>query len=338
MKKVINVLSSATKVEGQGVGSAYVEQVNLIQERLSDKYEMIINSSKKSDIIHAHTVDLNHYMKMKSNKGVNVAYVHFLPDTLDGSLTMPKVMFDVFKKYLVNFYKYADYLVVVNPIFIKDLMKLGIDENKIRYIPNYVSKDMFYIDTTKVEDTRSKYNIEKDKFVVLGVGQVQVRKGVSDFIEVAKSLPDIQFVWCGGFSFGVITDGYKELKDIYDNPPSNVKFIGIIPREEMNDMYNMADIVFMPSYNELFPMTILEASNVEKPILLRGLELYKDILFNNYLSASTNKEFSNIILRLSTDKELYNKSCECSKKINEYYDKEHVAKLWDEFYTDITSK
>ena len=28
----------------------------------------------------------------------------------------------------------------------------------------------------------------------------------------------------------MITDGYKELKAIVDNPPKNVKFLGIIPR------------------------------------------------------------------------------------------------------------
>ena len=56
-------------------------------------------------------------------------------------------------------------------------------------------------------------------------------------------LPDITFVWAGGFSFGKITDGYDELKEIYQNPPSNVHFIGIVQREEMNDIYNLADIL-----------------------------------------------------------------------------------------------
>ena len=59
--------------------------------------------------------------------------------------------------------------------------------------------------------------------------------------------------------------GYDELKEIYQNPPSNVHFIGIVQREEMNDIYNLADILFMPSYNELFPMAILEAVNSQNP-------------------------------------------------------------------------
>ena len=174
--------------------------------------------------------------------------------------------------------------------------------------------------------------------MVLGVGQVQTRKGVLDFIECAKKLPDIKFVWCGGFSFGKITDGYDELKKIYDNPPKNVKFLGIIPRNEMNDMYNMADILFMPSYNELFPMSILEAVNSHKPLLLRNLDLYHDILFDKYISGKNNKEFIKKIKVLRDDKELYRKEIKHSKEISEFYSKENVLQLWIDFYTEIVNK
>ena len=98
--------------------------------------------------------------------------------------------------------------------------------------------------------------------------------------------------------FGAITDGYKELKKVVENPPANVKFLGIIPREKMNDMYNVADVLFMPSYNELFPMSILEASNLHKPLLLRNLDLYKDILFGNYVSADDNEGFTKLLKKL----------------------------------------
>ena len=50
----------------------------------------------------------------------------------------------------------------------------------------------------------------------MGAGQVQTRKGVMDFVEVAKKMPDVKFVWAGGFSFGAITDGHEELKKIMD--------------------------------------------------------------------------------------------------------------------------
>ena len=322
MSKIsINMLSSADKVAGQGVGSAYLEQVNLVREGASDLFDIYINSHKKCDIVHVHTVDLWNYFKM--NKGVSVCYVHFLPDTLDG----------IFKKYVTKFYNKADHLVVVNPIFIDDLVKFGIDREKITYIPNYVSREKFY--KKDATDIRKKYNISDDAFVVLGVGQVQTRKGVVDFIDVANKMPDTTFVWCGGFSFGRITDGYDELKKIYENPPKNVIFTGIVPREEMNDMYNMADLLFMPSYNELFPMSILEAINSSKPLLLRDLDLYKDILFEKYMKGTNNDEFVSKLSELKNDKKVYNKYSKLSNEISEFYSKEHVLEIWKEFYQSI---
>lgn len=340
MKKIkINMLSSADKVAGQGVGSAYLEQVSLVKENLSDLFDVKINGGIKYDIMHHHTVDPINYIKMKLTKGVNIAYVHFLPDTLDGSIKLPKMFFGIFKKYVTKFYKSADYLVVVNPIFKKDLVKYGINENKIFYIPNYVSKEKFYKKTeNEIIKIKEKYNIPKDKFVVLGVGQVQTRKGVKDFAKVALENPDLHFVWCGGFSFGKITDGYEELKKLWDNPPKNVQFLGIIPREEMNDMYNICDVLFMPSYNELFPMSILEAVNLHKPILLRNLELYEDILFHKYISGNSNEEFSKSLQKLKNDKEFYKEAESNSKYISEYYSKEHVSLIWKEFYLDVYNK
>lgn len=333
---VINMLSSADKVEGQGVGSAYLEQVSLVKEGASDLFDVQINSSKKADIIHSHTIDPQNYLKMKNNKNANVCYVHFLPDTLDGSIQLPKALFSVFKKYVISFYKTADYLIVVNPIFMKELEKYGIPREKMIYIPNYVSKEQFYVKPMRERALiRAKYNIQEDDFVVIGVGQVQTRKGVLDFVEVAKQLPDVKFVWCGGFSFGKITDGYEELKKVVENPPANVQFPGIIPRSEMNDIYNMADVLFMPSYNELFPMAILEAVNLQRPMVLRNLELYEDILFHKYQMANDNEGFAQLIARLRQDADFYADCAKDSAYISEYYSKENVLKIWKEFYTRV---
>lgn len=337
MKKIkINMLSKADSVEGQGVGSAYLEQVGLLREGASDVFDIVINDKNDADIVHVHSINPNFYFKMKNTKGVSVCYVHFLPHTLDGSIKLPKPIFNIFKKYVIKFYNNADHLVVVNPIFIKDLEKYNIKREKITYIPNYVSKDNFYKKSKKEKDNiRSELGISKDSFVVLGVGQIQTRKGVLDFVSVAKSLPNITFVWCGGFSFGKITDGYDELKQVYENPPSNLKFLGIVPRDKMNDMFNMADLLFMPSYNELFPMAILEAVNIGIPLLLRDLDLYEDILFKKYLSGNNNDEFVLCIKKLSSDLKFYQKYSKLSDEISDYYSKENILKIWIKFYQDI---
>lgn len=144
-KKIkINMLSMADSVDGQGVGSAYLELMKLLKEDGKDDFEIYLNKGTKFDIIHSHTIEPRNYFKLKHSKNPTIAYVHFLPETLDGSIKLPKPIFKILKKYIISYYKTADHLVVVNPNLKKDMIKAGLDESKIKYIPNFVSKEMFH--------------------------------------------------------------------------------------------------------------------------------------------------------------------------------------------------
>ena len=334
----INMLSSADKVKGQGVGSAYLEQVNLVQNGLGTEYKVVINKIARTEIMHYHTIDFKHYLSIPfaKRKGVTVGYVHFLPETIEGSIKLPSFIKKVFYKYIINFYNSMDYLVTVNPNFITKLETYNIDRKKITYIPNFVSTEKFYnLSTDDKYIAKEKLKIEKDAFVVLGVGQIQTRKGVMDFIDIARKLPEVQFVWAGGFSFGNITDGYKELKSAMDTAPKNILFTGIVERNLMNDIYNVSDVLFMPSYNELFPMSILEAMNTSTPILLRDLELYEDILFDYYLREHDNEGFIKAIEKLKSDKDYYEQAKEKAIRGHNFYSRENVLNMWKDFYEKV---
>lgn len=337
-KLTIRMLSSATTVPGQGVGSAYMEQVSLVREQ-KDIFEVYESKEKgKALVHHVHTVDPKYRMRMTKNH-VNVIYVHFLPTTLDGSIKIPKFAFNIFKAYVRSTYKKADEIVVVNPIFIEPLVALGCKKENITFIPNYVSKDVFHpLPKEEGLKTRKEFGVKEDAFVVLGCGQVQTRKGVKDFVECAKRNPDKEFVWAGGFSFGKMTDGYKELKAIMDNPPANVHFIGLLQRDRMNAVFNMADLFFMPSLDELMPMSILEAVNCDKPVLLRDLDLYPGIFFGHYEQAHDVEGFVKEIEKLASDPEYYQEGVEKSRKIAEFYSKEHVGQMWREYYPRVARK
>lgn len=339
-KYTITMFSSAGAVAGQGVGSAYEEQVNLIKSGASDLFEVSINKwASDPDIQHFHTVDPGFMLRMKRKTSVNVAYCHFLPDTVTESLRFPKVLLPIVNKYIIDFYNLADQLVVVNPSFIDELVKYGIDRDKITYIPNFVSKEKFHPLGTEVRNEwRDRYHIDHDAFVVLGCGQVQTRKGVQDFVKTATMLPNIQFVWAGGFSFGPMTEGYEELKVIMDNPPANVTFTGIVDREDMVNIYNMGDVLFIPSFNELFPMTILEAINFNIPLVCRNLDLYKDILFDCYQTGENNEDFARILQTLMEDSQNYEYWSSKSEQLSNFYSKEHVLDMWKKFYVEAWEK
>jgi len=338
-KLKINMYVKGLNIKGQGVGSAAIEQIELVKS--IEEFDVNVNGKHKNryDIRHIHTINPTHKSKMNNHKAINVCYVHFIPEENDGSLKMPHFIFNIYRKYTISFYKKADEVVVVNPYFIKDLVNIGLKKENITYIPNYVSKDRFFeLDDDKKKEARNEFGFNKDDFIVLGVGQTQTRKGIIDFAKVAENNPSMRFIWAGGFSFKKITAGYEEIKKLIDNPPSNLKFLGIIDREKMNNLYNAADILFLPSYQELMPMTILECVNTNTPFIVRDLDLYKDIFLSDYITGTNNEEFSSLINKLKDDKDFYFKGREYSKEIADFYSKENVRKLWKDYYFRIYNK
>ena len=206
---------------------------------------------------------------------------------------------------------------------------------KVTYIPNFVNKEKWHpLPADQVAKLRQEMDLAEDQFVVVGAGQVQKRKGIDDFIRLAEELPEITFIWAGGFSFGGMTDGYERYKKIMDNPPKNLIFPGIVPPERMRELYALADLFLLPSYNELFPMTILEAASCEAPIMLRDLDLYKVILEGNYRATSDVSEMREAILEYKNHPEKLKDLKEKAREISKEYSEEHLLEIWLKFYRE----
>lgn len=334
----INMMSKADMVKGHGVLSAHDEQVALVKEELKDLFRVEENGKAPSEITHYHSINPGFYLSIpfRKRQGSTVGYVHFLPETVDNSIRLPRLARKIFYKYMLSFYKKMDYLVTVNPYFIDVLETYGISREKVTYIPNFVSDEDFYpLTMDRQKMIRKEYGIEEDKFTVLCVGQLQKRKGVMEFVDIARKMPEMQFVWAGGFSFGKITDGYEEIRQMMKHLPANVKFLGMVDREKMNDIYNMANVMFLPSFEELFPMTILESMNCGIPILVRDLDIYKPILFDYVLKGESREEFQILLKRLQNEPDFYMEASHKAFEGHEFYSREHVGKMWRDFYIGI---
>lgn len=330
----INMFSSASKVKGQGVGSAYEELIRLLDEHLNTEFEVNVNRFTKSNISHYHTIDPRFYISTFSKKrGVKVGYVHFLPETIEGSLNIPQPFRGIFYKYIISFYKRMDQIVVVNPTFIPKLVEYDIPKSKITYIPNFVRKDEFpHLDFEKREEVRKQLGISAGRFMVLGTGQVQERKGVRDFIKLAENNPNTDFVWAGGFSFGRLTDGYADLKKVVDNPPANLTFTGIVDRQKLSDYYNAADLFLLPSFNELFPMSVLEAFSCGTPVMLRDLDLYHSIIDGYYIRTTNYEEMNSKLHELQGSSDMMKKYRKLSLDASDRYSEENLTKIWQKYY------
>ena len=331
----INMLSSSEKVAGQGVSGAYRELVRLLHRDAKDQLIVTENLPIEADVTHFHTIDFPYYLStfQKKRSGRKIGYVHFLPDTLEGSLKIPFFLKGIVKRYVFSFYNRMEHLVVVNPMFIEDLVAAGIPREKVTYIPNFVNKEKWHpLSQEEVTRLRAELGVNENQFIVVGAGQVQKRKGIDDFIRLAEELPHITFIWAGGFSFGGMTDGYERYKKMMDNPPENLIFPGIVSPERMRELYALADLFLLPSYNELFPMTILEAASCEAPIMLRDLDLYKVILEGNYRATADREEMKEAILEYQANPAALKDLKEKAKNISREYSEEHLLQIWLDFY------
>lgn len=335
----IRMYSKADMAQGHGVLSAYEEQKSLVKRYLSDEFQVVERGERKCTLNHFHTINPEFLIKAWKGKcrgTPNIGYVHFLPETLKNSIHLPRPIQWLFYKYVLFFYRKMDVLVTVNPYFVDVLEKqYHFQREKIKYIPNMVSSKNFFsinLSPNGKRELRKHFHLSQDSFTVLCVGQLQKRKGVLDFIEIAKRMPEIQFVWAGDFSFGKISKDYEQIRAAVAAPPANVTFFGLVKRTEMNYLYNACDMMMLPSYEELFPMTLLEAMQCEIPILVRDLELYDEILFNYVQYADSVDEFIMYIQKLAREKKFYKYCCECAALGASEYSEERVAEKWREYY------
>ena len=107
----------------------------------------------------------------------------------------------------------------------------------------------------------------KDK-IVLFVGRLTGQKGPSLFLEIAEEIlkekKDVRFVIAGHGDSMIDLVATAAVRGI----GSKFHFTGFVDKEQLQDLYSMADVYCMPSVSEPFGLTALEAANAGLPMVL----------------------------------------------------------------------
>lgn len=335
MKKlIINLVSeSEFTVQGHGVHTAYLEMRHILEANPNVKLLVNEKPNKSTDITHIHTVGTFALRRLLSRKGgLKVVSAHVVPDSVVGSLAGAKVWVHIFKYYLRWFYNRAHIVIAVSPYTEKELLRLGV-KRPIVTIPNSIDTSVYKNSKAEKKRCRKELGLPLDKFIVVGNGQIQPRKRFDTFIEVAKKLPYVQFVWIGGIPFKAAGASYAKLSLMIKHAPDNVLITDVIKLDQARLYMKSGDLMLMPSSQETFGLAIIEGAACGMPVIVRNIHDY-DATFGDLVIHSNEDDFADLINRYIVDNDLYAEGQQKSKQLAEKYDSQNISQQLMDTYNE----
>lgn len=143
-----------------------------------------------------------------------------------------------------------------------------VDTTLIKVLPSLLPESAlnYQIDKLANEKLRNQYNIPQNAFIIGGMGTVDVRKGIDIFLQVAKKLKfnsAIFFLWVGGQENEIEYKNFQIDKNRLEL--ENVIFQTSV--ENPLDFMSIFDVFFVSSREDPYPLVVLEAAMLSKPII-----------------------------------------------------------------------
>jgi 1,2-diacylglycerol-3-alpha-glucose alpha-1,2-galactosyltransferase len=256
-----------------------------------------VNDPGPCDVLHSHSWGPGYLWWGRGMAGRRVFTAHVVPATAEGAIPLERPLRPVVRAWLRFVYDWSDVVVSVGPVTSEHIRSLGV-RSRIETVPNPIRTDRFRPAPELRAEGRRLMGVSGDGLVVLGVGQIQPRKGLASFAAVAARFPHVHFVWVGGRPFGLATAGRASLDRLMRSPPPNLTFAGLVDPEKMPAVYNAADVFLFPSWQENGPYAPLEAAACGVPAVLRDLPEYRALYAGPTLTATDDAGFARHVASL----------------------------------------
>ncbi|WP_312907963.1 glycosyltransferase family 4 protein [Natronosalvus caseinilyticus] len=270
------------------------------------------------------------YARRARSRGVPVvANTHVTAEDFGDSFRFTNALAKPLRPYLERAYGLADALVCPSA-YNQQLIESYAD------VPTTVISNGVDVEKLKgfesLEETyRERYDLEPP--VVFLVGHVIKRKGLETFVETARRLPDVDFVW-----FGPVDRSLKgrETLRLVDEAPSNCTFTGYV--EDIRGAFAAGDVFFFPTHEENEGIALLEAMAAGKPVVVRDIETFawleddEDCL---KVDADGTEGFETAIERLR-DPDVRQRLGDNAAKRSEAFSLSAVAGRYETLYAEVT--
>lgn len=269
--KVLLYFENQKLMSKSGIGRAFDHQRRALASAgivwTTDPYDSY-------DIIHINTYGFNSgaIVRNARQKGAKVVYhCHSTKEDFRNSFLLWQLIAPFYNHRIVHCYQMGDVLITPTP-YSKSLLESYGLKQKIYPISNGIDLERYQPMNEKIKAYRKYFDIRDGEKVVLGVGLLFQRKGILDFIEVAKKLPEYKFIWFGGISKLLIP---PKIAYAVNHPPENVYFPGYVKGPIIEGAYSDADCFFFPSYEETEGIVVLEALASKCPVIVRNIGVFE---------------------------------------------------------------
>lgn len=333
-RRVVNLISETVDgCKGHGVHTAFLQTRDALRRADVD---VRVNSSEPCDIMHIQTMGLRSLRHMLSSREPIVLAAHIVPESLVGSFILASVWLPIGTWYMRLFYNLADEVLAVSPEVVDGLGRMRL-KVPVRLVPNAVEVKRFEPRPGWRALVRERAGVDPDAFVAICVGQIQPRKGLDAFIETARALPDVTFIWVGGMPFQRLTDHYRLMMRTVANAPANCRFVGDIPYDDVPQWYAAADCLFFPSRQETFGLAVIEAAAAGLPLVLRNLSTYRPLFGDAYL-AGDDESFAAVIASVRDDAQLRASCQERARVAAARFDADRLAERLLDVYAEVIER
>ena len=216
--------------------------INLVPSRFADIL-------KHYDIVHFHEVnDLSFPLFSCLVRKPKIIHCHGVDTQFLRRYYLSKMLL----KHLANLY------ISISRQMTEDLLKLGINRNKIVYLPNGVDTNLFAPQGQKEDN------------LLLYVGRLDANKGLHVLVKSLRHLEkSVRLAIIGPASWDrkYYLDVLESIKKENQRGKHRITYLGALDQPEVAKWCQKASILILPSFYEAFPVVILEALSCETPVI-----------------------------------------------------------------------
>lgn len=329
--KVLLYTEGEKMTSNSGLGKAIKHQMKALE---SANVEYTTNLKDDYDIIHINFYGPRsyHLAKKAHRKGKKVVYhAHSTEEDFRSGFIFCKQLAPLFKRWLIKCYSLGDVIVTPTPYSKRLLEGYGI-KKKIYAISNGIELDLFKKDEAAGKRFRKEYNYKKEDKVIIGIGLYITRKGIVDFVELAKRMPEYKFIW---FGYSPLAAATEDVRKAVNTKLDNLVFAGYVKQQVIKDAMNGCDVYLFPTYEETEGIPIIEACACKTTAIIRDIPIFEEMLEDgkNVYKAKNVDEFEEKIRGVITGK--LKKVGESAYKVAEERDIKKVGEQLKKVYEEV---